>query len=175
MSLEDRIEALMDAPEFQGRLAELVREEQGVFDRLAGTATDETKGAVSAPSNDSVDPVLVSLCVERAAARLALDDPSTSPWQTQGKDFKDRYRALASDVVESIVPLLLEAGAKAERERIKARIQGLSANRNPHWTPDQNRVFGIGIQNAVHVIDEPEDGHCSAALASITEEGKAGE
>ena len=83
--------------------------------------TDQTQEAVADPKKDpAVDPVLFSLCVERVA-RSMVDDRATP--LDRPLTVVVTPKAFAKYTVDLIAPLLLEAGAKAEREKFQARIE----------------------------------------------------
>lgn len=134
----------------------------------ARAAANQTQEAVADPKTNpdpSVDPVLFSLCVERAAAAVHLFNGGTEEsWAEKEQDERDSYGWLQEPVVRAVAPLLLEAGAKQERERVKARVERLQPNREPNFVvamppPRQRRTSKL-------------DDMWRAVLASITEEGK---
>ena len=90
--------------------------------RYIRAATNQTQEAVADPKKDPgpVDPVLFSLCVERVA-RSMVDDRATP--LDRPLTVVVTPKAFAKYTVDLIAPLLLEAGAKAEREKFQARIE----------------------------------------------------
>lgn len=119
-----------------------------------GAVTDQSQEAVSRPSNEPpVDPVLVSLCVERAAREVG------APYYGQSLEptFEETVESF-EPIVRAVAPSLLEAGAKAERERLAPLIEFAE------WA----NVEG----DSWEFVEDDLNERVRAALASITEEGK---
>lgn len=156
----------------------------GPFHDPVERTTNQTREAVSRPStqngpqgaevrqkvdgpfssiSDAVDPVLVSLCVERGAEALYESWRAGStvllPWTELdvASDLRYENESQAEVMVRAVVPLLLEAGAKAERERVKARAEELR--------PSKEQAFNDALWGSY-------DQGLTDLLASITEEGK---
>ena len=131
--------------------------------RYIRAATNQTQEAVADPKKDPgpVDPVLFSLCVERVA-RSMVDDRATP--LDRPLTVVVTPKAFAKYTVDLIAPLLLEAGAKQERERIKARVERLQPNREPNFVVNASPEAKANFKGL--------DDMWRAVLASITEEGK---
>lgn len=143
--------------------------------RYIRAATNQTREAVSRPSNDAssiakryetrspdagLDPVLVSLCVERAAEAIQEEHL----WPKGGRTATSH--GIAITAVRAVIPLLLEAGAKRERERIVEAIEGerLTDTELPLSESRLSVTGRAGDRAYNRAIDD--------CLASITEEGK---
>ena len=130
--------------------------------RYIRAATNQTQEAVADPKKDpAVDPVLFSLCVERVA-RSMVDDRATP--LDRPLTVVVTPKAFAKYTVDLIAPLLLEAGAKQERERIKARVERLQPNHEPNFVVNASPEAKANFKGL--------DDMWRAVLASITEEGK---
>ena len=131
--------------------------------RYIRAATNQTQEAVADPKKDPgpVDPVLFSLCVERVA-RSMVDDRATP--LDRPLTVVVTPKAFAKYTVDLIAPLLLEAGAKQERERIKARVERLQPNHEPNFVVNASPEAKANFKGL--------DDMWRAVLASITEEGK---
>lgn len=104
---------------------------------------------------------LVTECVERVA-RSMVDDRATP--LDRPLTVVVTPKAFAKYTVDLIAPLLLEAGAKQERERIKARVERLQPNREPNFVVNASPEAKANFKGL--------DDMWRAVLASVTEEGK---
>lgn len=43
-----------------------------------------------------------------------------------------------------------------------ARLHNLDSHHNPHWSDEENRAYSLGVRNAIHVIEHPEEANQSA-------------
>ena len=113
--------------------------------------------------NNLVGHTIDRLYVAVAAVHL-FNGGTEESWAEKEQDERDSYGWLQEPVVRAVAALLLEAGAKQERERIKARVERLQPNHEPNFVVNASPEAKANFKGL--------DDMWRAVLASITEEGK---
>ena len=70
---------------------------------------------------------------------------------------KDEIQAL----LDAVAGQPVSQGMVRDGEVI-ARLHNLDSHHNPHWSDEENRAYSLGVRNAIHVIEHPEEANQSA-------------
>lgn len=111
---------------------------------------------------------------EREAARFK-DEPEHALGYIAKNWIEQFQRDLGILAKEIERPPLDESGGGEWLARVIARLHGLTSHRNPDWTDEENRIFALGVNNAIHVIEHPEQENQSAATPAPVPHREEGE